>query len=252
MLILLGLLVFLYSVISALGFIMLPAFGEIYASSLLSLVIIFAFIFGDKILLGFMQAKLNTRQDDLNYELSNVALKFSIPRISLYVSKRVSGWHVLDNSFASPSIIINPNTVESLNKEELNSLFSLACFKIKSGEIRRKSIYLTLFSVALLPLAVCDFLDRMRLSVISILIKSILMPIILLKSSVIDNKQVEASLMEDFYKLYPLKHAVSGATFKLKQNRAYAGNLLLDLCIETISLTEQESKEKLSYYIRTT
>lgn len=252
MLILLGLLIFLYSIISALGFILLPAFGEIYASSLLSLIVIFAFIFGDKVLLGFMQAKLNTKQDDLNYELSNVALKFSIPRISLYLSKRVSGWHVLDNSFASPSIIINPNTINSLNKEELHALFSLACYKVKSGEIRRKSIYLTLFSVALLPLSLCDLFEKMKLSAVSVLIKSLLMPIILLKSSVINNSVIEASLLNEFYKKYPLQHSIKGAIFKLEQNKGYSGNALLDLCIETISLTEQESKEKLSYYIRTT
>lgn len=251
MLFLLGLLVFIYSVVSALGFIVLPEYGEIYASFSLSALILFTFLVGDKLLLGFMRAKLNTRQDSLNYHLSNIALKFSIQRINLYVSNQVSGWHILDNSFASPSLIINPESIKDLRDKELEALLSLACFKIQSGAAKRTSILLVLFTVILYPLAICSFLDRYKLGYLSLLIKFFLFPFVLLKKSVLNTGEAEKDLIESFLKKYPLSREIHAAVFKLNQISPKYGNDLVNFCVETISLTDQESKEKLSYYVTT-
>jgi hypothetical protein len=252
MLFLLGLLVFLYSVVSALGFILLPAYGEIYASFGLSALIVFTFLVGDRLLLGFMRAKLNTKQDKLNYHLSNIALKFSIQRINLYVSKRVSGWHILDNSFASPSLIINPDSIEGLRDKELEALLSLACYKIQSGVAKKSSIFLVLFAVVLYPLALCETLDRYRLGYISFLIRFFLYPFVLLKNLVLNPLKIEKDLINEFLEKYSLSSEIHAGVFKLNQISPKKGNDLLNFCVETISLTDQKSKEKLSYYITTT
>jgi hypothetical protein len=252
MLILLGLLVFIYSVVCAIGFIVLPSFGEIYASFALSGLIFFTFIFGDRVLLGFMRAKLNAKQDDLNYELSNVSLKFSIPRVNLYLSNRVSGWHILDNSFTSPSIIINPLTLKHLNRDELSTLFSLCCYKMNLGLARRTSIFLVVFTVVLYPLALCPLLERYKLVYLSMLIKFLLFPFIILKDYILDAGEKESELVHSFLEKYPYSESIHGAIFKIKSIPAKKGNDLLDFCVETISLTDQESKEKLSYYLRAT
>ncbi len=251
MLFLLGLMIFIYSVICALGFVILPSFGEIYASFGLSALIFFTFVFGDRILLGFMRAQLNTKQDDLNYELSNVSLKFSISRVNLYLSSRVSGWHILDNSFTSPSIIINPLTLKRLNPEELRTLFSFCCYKINKGEASRSSIFLVVFTVILYPLALCPLLEKLRLSYISLFIKFLLFPFILLKNKIVNSGDKESELIKNFLEQYPYEHDINGALFKIKSIKTPKGNDLLDFCVETISLTDQDSKEKLSYYLRT-
>ena len=252
MLFLLGFLAFLYSVVSAIGFIVLPAYGEIYASFALSGVILFTFLIGDRLLLGFMRAKLNTKQDKLNYHLSNIALKFSIRKINIYTSKRVSGWHILDNSFAAPSLIINPDSLSRLRDKELEALLSLACFKVQSGLAKRTSIFLVLFSVVLYPLVLCDFFNKHKLVHISFLIKFFLFPFVLLKKSVLNTKQTERDLINNFLKKYPLSSEIHAAVFKLNQISPKHENDLLNFCVETISLTDQESKEKLSYYLTTT
>lgn len=250
MLFLLSFLVILYSVISALGFIFLPSFGEIYASTSLSIIIIVIFLFGDRILLGFMKAKLNTKQNDLAYDLSNIRLKFKIPRVKLYLSPVVSGWYILDNSFAAPSIIVNQDSIKSLNREELQAMLSFACFKIKSGSARKSSIYLVLFSLVLMPLSICKFLEAHRMSYISASIKFFMIPFIQLKNSVIDSGEIQASLLDKFLKDYPMSHSIHGAIFKINEISCNVRNYLFDACVETISLTEQKSKEKLSYYLR--
>ncbi|OUR92881.1 hypothetical protein A9Q84_20430 [Halobacteriovorax marinus] len=250
MLFLLSFLFLLYSVISALGFILLPSFGEIYASSALSFVIFVVFLFGDRILLGFMRAKLNTKQNDLAYDLSNIRLKFKIPRVRLYLSPMVSGWYILDNSFAAPSIIVNQDSIKKLNREELRTMLSFACFKIKSGRARKSSIYLVLFSLVLMPLSICRFLEAHKMTYISATIKFFMVPFVQLKNSVIDVQEIQASLLEEFLTDYPMSHSINGAIFKINKIPSLKRNYLFDTCIETISLTEQESKEKLSYYLR--
>ncbi|PIK14255.1 hypothetical protein [Halobacteriovorax sp. JY17] len=250
MLFLFGFLLFFYSVTSAIGFILLPSFGEIYASSILSLWILLAFIFGDRLLLGYMRAKLVVNQNRISYMLSNIRLKFSISRVNLYTSRRVRGWHIIDNAFSNPVIIVNPETLTSLSDKELEALLSLACFKIKRKVARKISIYLVLFTIILSPLIFSNILEKYRLEALSALIKYLLMPFILLKNYVLNSKEIEEKLIADFLLRFDFKHELEASLFKINGNTVEKRSYLFQICTETISLTHQEGKEKLSYYLR--
>ncbi|WP_372652609.1 hypothetical protein [Halobacteriovorax sp.] len=250
MLFLFGFLLFFYGVTSALGFIILPNFGEIYASAVLSVWILIEFLFGDRILLGFMRAKLIVEQNRIAYMLSNIRLKFSIPRVNLYSSRRVRGWHIIDNAFSSPVIVVNPDTVRKLSDRELEAVLSLACFVISRGVARKNSIYLVLFSIILSPLALCSILERYKLDGISVIIKYLLMPFAILKSYVLNGKAIEQSAIEKFLEKFDLKHELEAGLFKINTNTVAKRSYLFHICTETISLTHQEGKEKLSYYLK--
>jgi|GEM_PF-3807470 len=250
MLFLFGFLLFFYTVTSALGFIVLPNFGEIYASTILSVWILVEFLFGDRILLGFMRAKLMVDQNRISYMLSNVRLKFSIPRVSLYSSRRVRGWHIIDNAFSSPVIIVNPDTIKKLSDKELETVLSLACYTISNGIARKNSIYLVLFSIILSPLALCSLLERYRLDALSVLIKYLLMPFVILKDYVLNGKAIEQSAIEGFLEKFDVKHELDAGLFKINTNTVEKRSYLFQICTETISLTHQEGKEKLSYYLK--
>lgn len=250
MLFLFGFLLFFYAVTSALGFIILPSFGEIYASAFLSLWILIEFLCGDRILLGFMRAKLMVEQNRVSYMLSNVRLKFSIPKVSLYSSRRVRGWHIIDNAFSSPVIVVNPDTLKKLSDKELETVLSLACYSISNGVARKSSIYLVLFSIILSPLALCTLLERFGLDALSVVIKFLLMPFIVLKDYVLNGREIEKETVRKFLEKYDLEHELNGGLFKINMNTVEKRSYLFQICTETISLTHQEGKEKLSYYLK--
>ncbi|ATH09386.1 hypothetical protein BIY24_15995 [Halobacteriovorax marinus] len=250
MLFLFGFLLFFYALTSAIGFILLPSFGEIYASGLLSILILIEFLFGDRILLGFMRAKLVVDQNRISYMLSNIRLKFSLSRVNLYTSRRVRGWHIIDNAFSSPVIVVNPETLKRLSDRELEAMLSLACFKISRGIARKDSIYLVLFSIILSPVILCNILEKYRLDAISSLIKFLLMPFILLKGYVLNTKQIQDDLVKDFLESFDLAHELEGGLYKVNINTVEKRSYLFEICTETISLTHKEGKEKLSYYLK--
>ena len=82
------------------------------------------------------------------------------------------------------------------------------------------------------------------------LIKFILFPFMLLSRFALDNGEKESELVEKYLAKYANHSDVHGAIFKVKTIKTPRGNDLLDFCVETISLTDQDSKEKLSYYLR--
>lgn len=250
MLFLFGFLIFFYSVTSALGFIILPSFGEIYASAVLSIWIIIEFLFGDRILLGFMRASLVVNQNRIAYMLSNIRMKFSIPRVNLYTSRRVRGWHLVDNAFSDPVIIVNPETLKKLSDAELEAVLSFSCYKINKGLVRKESIYLILFSIILSPLVLCSIFERLRLDFISSTLKYLLTPFVLLKSIVLNSHKIETNLKIDFLEEFDMGHELEAGLYKINSNTVEKRSYLFNICTETISLTHKEGKEKLSYYLK--
>lgn len=250
MLFLLAFLAFFYCVTSAVGFILLPSFGEIYASSILSVWILLIFLFGDRLLLGYMRAKLVVGQNKISYMLSNIRLKFSIPRFSLYTSRRVRGFHIIDSAFSSPVIVINPDALAKLSDNELEAVLSLACFKVSKGEARKVAVYLVLFSIILSPLVLSTTLEKYKLDAFSALIKFLLMPFILLKSYVLNSKVMERELVDEFLSKFDLKHELEAGLYKINSNTVEKRSYLFEVCTETIALTHQDGKEKLSYYLK--
>jgi len=191
---------------------------------------LFLFFYADKLVLMFSSARYANQDEEVIERVQNFSSHVEISGVKVYWSSVFyHNIYFVNSYFGAPSIIIGKELLNTLNKNELNSLLFATLYRLKSKE----SIHRTVINVLMMILFFWVFLLRYKIKNewAKKVLSFYLLPAFFLKAKLYrffaDDNSFESQVM----KMHKLKQDYRSALFKvnhLKMLHSFsAGQFLL-------------------------
>lgn len=214
---------------SFIGFLLIPAMGEIIGLLFSATIFFLLFAWGDKIILTLSNAFLLKGKASLRQTISNQTCLLGMDSVELYITHKHPDNIFFISSFFESSIIIGRNIFDKLEQKEVNSLVTFGIHKIKSSHIKYGSIAALCFSILYLPLFFFKYLKNINFlklkqvyRVISEILMFFYMPAFALSRYTMAKLLKHEAFDRDFCEKTHLNHSYSSALFKIETMKTEA------------------------------
>lgn len=194
-------------------------------------IFIFLSIWGEKLILIFGKARYVTDNEILINQVKNFCCHCEIPEVKVYWSNVfVNNVYYANSYYGKPALIIGKNIYNTFTRNELNSLIYASLLKLKTNEVKHRTMASLIFFILYSPVYLLRSLIKNE-SIVRVL-NVFLYPAYFLKSKLYEIEEAVLSFDQEVGKLEGLKRAYISALFKVSHlpacNETSIGGLVMN------------------------
>lgn len=158
----------------------MPSYGEIWGVGIALITIVLSILFGDKLILGYLNICEVKKEAKLYDIFSNFCFQQSLSTGKIYTSHIFKNNVLVVDSFMSNdfNIVIGENLFEVLNENELKSMVFAAIDDVNSRSTKVNLLFVELFILCYLPLIILNKVFLKRFAVLSSIMSFVFFPLI--------------------------------------------------------------------------
>ncbi|MBL6988208.1 MAG: hypothetical protein ISR65_00430 [Bacteriovoracaceae bacterium] len=232
--------------VAAVGYLLNRQEGLIVALCVVMFLLVFAYLFADKIMLIILEAKFIAKPL-LGDSIKNFRCRYKVRSVCLYRSyKYPSNIYLVQSLIGKPSIVIGHNVLENLAKQEIEALLFSSLLQINWGHVKYKTLVTTVLSPFYLPPYFKRAIPNLTLNLLYSLITYVFYPFEMLRILLLKRFDLRSKKQREMsVKIIP-EHALTAAIFKISQYQHVSGNRVLAKVVDGLSLVNNSKNDVLS------
>ncbi len=211
-------------------------------------IFIFLSIWGEKLILIFAKARYVTDNEILINQVKNFCCHCEIPEVKVYWSNVfINNVYYANSYYGKPALIIGKNIYRTFSRNELNSLIYASLLKLRTNEVKHRTIASLIFLILYSPIYLVRSLIKRES--FSRVLNVFLYPAYFLKAKLYEVEAAVLKFDQEVGKQEGLKKAYISALFKVNHLPACNEPSIGGLVMNELNHVKNQTSDVLGYLL---